>query len=155
VSTDVVLIDEPLAAAVGLGLDIAGPMPQFVVDVGHGITEAAVLTDGTIRSIAGVRVGCADLADPQRSARALDLIGRAAATALLDLPLDVEASPDGVHLAGGGSLLPEVAAHLAAVTGLPVRRSPGCFHAVAMGDAACAAETFRHHVRRRRPVPRH
>lgn len=40
----VFLIEEPLAAALGAGLDIKGPNGHMVVDVGGGTTDIAVLT---------------------------------------------------------------------------------------------------------------
>ena len=40
----VYLIEEPLAAALGAGLDISGPKGQMVVDIGCGTTDVAVLS---------------------------------------------------------------------------------------------------------------
>ena len=40
----VYLIEEPLAAAIGAGLDISSPMGHMVVDIGGGTTDIAVLT---------------------------------------------------------------------------------------------------------------
>ncbi len=40
----VYLIEEPLAAALGAGLDIAGPNGHMVVDIGGGTTDVAVLS---------------------------------------------------------------------------------------------------------------
>ena len=40
----VFLIEEPLAAALGAGLDISGPQGHMVVDIGGGTTDVAVLT---------------------------------------------------------------------------------------------------------------
>jgi len=39
----VYLIEEPLAAAMGAGLDISGPKGQMIVDIGAGTTDVAVL----------------------------------------------------------------------------------------------------------------
>ena len=39
----VYLIEEPLAAALGAGLDIGGPKGQMIVDIGAGTTDVAVL----------------------------------------------------------------------------------------------------------------
>ncbi|MFK7970781.1 MAG: rod shape-determining protein [Bacteroidia bacterium] len=55
---DVRLIDEPMAAAIGIGLDVKAPTGYMVVDIGGGTTEIAVIalsgivTDQSIR-IAG------------------------------------------------------------------------------------------------------
>ena len=51
------LIEEPLAAALGAGLDIAAPAGSMVVDVGGGTTDIAVLSLGGIVISKSVRVG--------------------------------------------------------------------------------------------------
>lgn len=51
------LIEEPLAAALGLGLDIAQPIGQMVVDIGGGTSDVAVLTLGGIAASDSVRMG--------------------------------------------------------------------------------------------------
>ena len=40
------LIEEPVAAAIGAGLDISGPNGHMVVDIGGGTTDIAVLSLG-------------------------------------------------------------------------------------------------------------
>lgn len=139
---EVVLIDEPLAAAIGLGLDIADDTPHLVVDVGHGITEAAVVSNGTIVALAGARVGCAQLDDPQRSAMALERIARCVHDAMAQLPTDVAAAIDALHLVGGGSLSGAVSARLAADAGVRIVCADDPIHAVARGDVLCAVEAF-------------
>jgi rod shape-determining protein MreB len=57
----VTIIPEPLAAAVGAGLDMASEHAQMIVDVGEGVTDVAVLRDGLIEAAWAVRVGCSDL----------------------------------------------------------------------------------------------
>ena len=152
-TSDVVLIEEPLAAAVGLGLDIADATPHLIVDVGHGISEAAVIADGAIRSIAAARVGCAQLHDERLEQRALELICRAALRAINDLPTEAAAAIGRLHLVGGGSMIPDVATRLSLATGLDVHLAADRFHAVARGDVACAAETFRRRGTRSRHRP--
>lgn len=44
----VALIDEPLAAALGTGLNIGGPRGTMIVDIGGGTTEVAVISLGGI-----------------------------------------------------------------------------------------------------------
>ncbi len=44
----VFLIEEPLAAAVGAGIDIAKPMGNMVVDIGGGTTDIAVISLGGV-----------------------------------------------------------------------------------------------------------
>jgi rod shape-determining protein MreB len=42
------LIEEPIAAAIGAGLDIAEPVGRMVVDIGGGTSEMAVISLGGI-----------------------------------------------------------------------------------------------------------
>ncbi len=55
------MIEEPLAAALGAGLEIDRPSGHMVVDVGGGTTEVAVLSLGGIVASKSVRVGGYDL----------------------------------------------------------------------------------------------
>ena len=45
---EVFLIEEPMAAAIGAGLDVAEPTGNMVVDIGAGTTEVAVISLGGI-----------------------------------------------------------------------------------------------------------
>lgn len=51
------LIEEPLAAALGAGLDISQPSGSMVVDIGGGTTDIAVLSLGGIVTSKSIRVG--------------------------------------------------------------------------------------------------
>lgn len=51
------LIEEPLAAALGAGLDISRPSGHMVVDIGGGTTDVAVLSLGGIVLSQSLRVG--------------------------------------------------------------------------------------------------
>lgn len=53
---DVYLIFEPMAAAVGIGLDVEAPEGNMVVDIGGGSTEIAVISLGGIVSNNSIRV---------------------------------------------------------------------------------------------------
>jgi actin-like ATPase involved in cell morphogenesis len=149
VGSELVLIDEPLAAAVGLGLDIADDRPRLIVDVGHGISEAAVVASGALRAIRGVRVGCAQLGDPVTGTRTADDVSRMVVDLIGELQLDEAAAIDEVHLVGGGSLLTGVQRGIAEATGLPIRLDAERLHAVVRGDALCALESFGAAARRR------
>jgi rod shape-determining protein MreB and related proteins len=59
----VVLIEEPLAAAIGAGLPVAEPQGSMVVDIGGGTTEVAVLSLGEIVVWQSIRVGGYELDD--------------------------------------------------------------------------------------------
>ncbi len=54
---DVFLIPEPLAAALGAGLPVGTPAGDMVVNIGGGITEAAVLTMNNIIRAESGRIG--------------------------------------------------------------------------------------------------
>ena len=47
---DVYLIEEPMAAAIGIGIDVNAPEGNMVVDIGGGTTEIAVISLGGIVS---------------------------------------------------------------------------------------------------------
>ena len=57
------LIEEPLAAAIGAGLDISEPHGHMVVDVGGGTTEVAVISMGGIVVSESLRIGGYELDD--------------------------------------------------------------------------------------------
>jgi rod shape-determining protein MreB len=148
IRTDIVLLDEPIAAAIGLGLDIADSRPHLVVDVGHGITEAAIIGSGDIMAVRAIRLGCAELDDPDARGPALSRIAQCARLVLDDIPRDVAAAIDEVHLVGGGSFRPEVKHQLATGTGLRIVLDRDRLHAVARGDALCAVGSFPRRARR-------
>ena len=58
---DVYLIFEPMAAAIGIGLDVEAPEGCMVVDIGGGSTEIAVISLGGIVSNNSIRVAGDDL----------------------------------------------------------------------------------------------
>lgn len=47
-SRSVYLIEEPVAAAIGAGIDIAGPEGIMIIDIGGGTTDIAVISMGSI-----------------------------------------------------------------------------------------------------------
>jgi rod shape-determining protein MreB and related proteins len=57
------LIEEPIAAAIGAGLPIDEPTGTFIVDVGGGTTEVAVISMGGLVSRVTCKVGGFDLDD--------------------------------------------------------------------------------------------
>ena len=50
------LIEEPLAAALGAGLDISRPMGTMVIDIGGGTADIAVVTMGSISISKSVKI---------------------------------------------------------------------------------------------------
>lgn len=53
---DVYLIFEPMAAAIGIGIDVEAPEGNMIVDIGGGSTEIAVISLGGIVSNSSIRV---------------------------------------------------------------------------------------------------
>lgn len=53
---DVFLIYEPMAAAIGIGLDVNAPEGNMVVDIGGGTTEIAVISMGNIVSNSSIKM---------------------------------------------------------------------------------------------------
>ncbi len=51
------LIDEPIAAAMGAGLEVFSPKGHLVLDMGAGTTEVAVISMGQIINAAAIRLG--------------------------------------------------------------------------------------------------
>lgn len=58
---DVYLIFEPMAAAVGIGLDVEAPEGNMIVDIGGGTTEIAVISLGGIVANNSIKVAGDDL----------------------------------------------------------------------------------------------
>ncbi len=54
---EVFLIEEPMAAAIGAGLDVTAPTGNMVVDIGGGTTDVAVISLSGIVSSRSVRCG--------------------------------------------------------------------------------------------------
>ncbi len=57
----VVVVPEPLAAAIGAGLDVTSPYAQMLVDIGDGVTDIAVIRSGALITTSAVRTACSDL----------------------------------------------------------------------------------------------
>ena len=58
---DVYMIYEPMAAAIGIGLDVEAPEGNMIVDIGGGTTEIAVVSLGGIVSNKSIRIAGDDL----------------------------------------------------------------------------------------------
>ena len=116
------LIDEPVAAAAGAGFDLSAGSGAFVVDVGGGTTEAAVLAGGHVVRTRSLRLGGNAMDDAITRAVKTQhslLIGRNAARNLkmtLGLADDVlaEAEIVGVDVASRDPRVVRVSARLVA-----------------------------------------
>lgn len=60
---DVYMIYEPMAAALGIGIDVLAPQGNMVVDIGGGTTEIAVISLGGIVSNKSIQVAGDDLTE--------------------------------------------------------------------------------------------
>jgi len=60
---DVYLIYEPMAAALGIGLDVEVPEGNMIVDIGGGTTEIAVISLGGIVSNKSIKIAGDDLTE--------------------------------------------------------------------------------------------
>jgi rod shape-determining protein MreB len=58
---DIYMIYEPMAAAMGIGLDVEAPDGNMVVDIGGGTTEIAVISLGGIVTNKSIRIAGDDL----------------------------------------------------------------------------------------------
>ena len=58
---DVYMIYEPMAAAIGIGIDVTAPEGNMIVDIGGGSTEIAVISLGGIVSNKSIRIAGDDL----------------------------------------------------------------------------------------------
>ena len=105
---DVYLLFEPMAAAIGIGLDVEAPEGNMVVDIGGGSTEIAVISLGGIVTNNSIRVAGDDLtADIQEymsrqynvkvSERMAERIKINVGSALVELPKEQEPEPFVVH----------------------------------------------------------
>ena len=62
-ASEVYTVEEPMAAAIGAGLQIYEPFGNMVIDIGGGTTEIAVISMGDIVNANSVRVGGEDMTD--------------------------------------------------------------------------------------------
>ena len=68
---DVYMVFEPMAAALGIGLDVEAPEGNMIVDIGGGTTEIAVISLGGIVSNKSIKIAGDDLTED-----IMDYIGR-------------------------------------------------------------------------------
>ncbi len=71
-ATSVFVIPEPLAAAIGAGIDIGAPYSRFIIDFGDGVTDGAVIREGKLTHSLAERTGCGDLRHAVRRFLTLD-----------------------------------------------------------------------------------
>ncbi|HZS08113.1 MAG TPA: rod shape-determining protein [Blastocatellia bacterium] len=60
-ASSVALAPEPLAAAIGSGMDVSSEYARMLVDIGDGVTDIAVIRSGSLVTTAAIRTACSDL----------------------------------------------------------------------------------------------
>ncbi|MBT1073235.1 rod shape-determining protein [Pelotalea chapellei] len=152
-ASSVTIIPEPLAAAVGAGVDVSSPYAHMIIDIGEGVTDCAVIRESKIRSTCAVRGGCAQLrskiasnwsrsgslstanAEQLLRSKGISLspvhdvasnLADAIALFLKNLPpeLGCEIIESGIRLTGGGALVPGISSLIEDRTGITVTTSP-------------------------------
>lgn len=122
------LIEEPLAAALGMGLPLGGPKGTMIVDIGGGTTEVAVVSMGGIIASNSLRIAGDELDDAivshlQKSRGVL--VGSATAEALK------------IRI---GSAHPEIHRGSMSVSGMNLQRRMGVVIEVTTEEIRCAIE---------------
>ena len=144
------MIPEPLAAAIGIGIDIEAPVGSMIVDIGGGTTEIAVIALAGIVCDQSIKVaGDAfnkDILDHmrrkhnlligERTAEKVKLYVGAAMEDLDEVPppeLSADIYDNGIYLTGGGALLRGLDKRLMQRTNLPVHIAEDPLQAVVRG----------------------
>lgn len=108
-ASSVVVIPEPLAAAVGAGIDVSSPYAQMVIDIGEGVSDCAIIQSSKILATCAVRTGCAGMR------REIVLSAeRSGLSAITDDEAEELLRTHGVAVSASGSLGPGGRAHPAA-----------------------------------------
>ncbi|MFD1938196.1 MULTISPECIES: rod shape-determining protein [Nonomuraea] len=131
----VAVVEEPLAAAVGCGLDVTDPRPQLLLDIGAGIIEVVVIRDAAVADAVALQVPAQT--QPVLPLHVQDRVTAMTAELLARLPSEQRASARerGLLLTGGGACRPRLAARLCSRLGLTVSSAPEPAHATVRGLA--------------------
>lgn len=57
-AAEAAVIPEPLAAAIGAGIDVSSPYARMVIDIGEGVTDCAIIRSSKISTSCAIRTGC-------------------------------------------------------------------------------------------------
>ena len=85
---DVYMVFEPMAAAIGVGIDVLAPEGNMIVDIGGGTTEIAVISLGGIVSNKSIRMAGDNVKVSERMAERIKINVGSALTVLEDAPED-------------------------------------------------------------------
>ncbi|MEU8382948.1 rod shape-determining protein [Streptosporangium sp. NPDC048865] len=130
---EVRLVEEPLAAAVGAGLDVMDSRPCLLLDVGAGIVEAVAIERGAVTDAVALQLGATT--GVGLVAYALENVVDMTAGLLRRLPeISRPAAPArGVVVTGGGAHQELLLHRLRATLRLPVRAASQPQHATVRG----------------------
>ncbi|MBB6474347.1 actin-like ATPase involved in cell morphogenesis [Sphaerisporangium rubeum] len=130
---EVRLVEEPLAAAVGVGLDVIDPRPCLLLDVGAGIVEAVAIRRGAVTDAVALQLSATTSAG--LVAYALENVVDMTAGLLRRLPATScrAARARGVVVTGGGAHQELLLRRLRAVLRLQVSAAPQPQHATVRG----------------------
>ncbi|NJP96985.1 hypothetical protein HCN51_47480 [Nonomuraea sp. FMUSA5-5] len=130
---EVALVEEPLAAAVGAGLDVLGARPRLLLDVGAGIVEAVVLRDGVVSDAVSLQLSTTTGTGP--TADAVDGIADMTAGLLRRLPAATRpaARSRGLVVTGGGAHHEHLLRRLRTALRAPVAAAPQPQYAIVRG----------------------
>ena len=131
---DVYMIYEPMAAAIGVGIDVLAPEGHMIVDIGGGTTEIAVISLGGIVEDQSIDTAgdelTQDIMDHMREKHQSAILRTLEATPP-ELYADIVAN--GVVLTGGGALLRGLDKRLSKRFGLDFKIAENPLHSVALG----------------------
>ncbi|MFO7251014.1 MAG: rod shape-determining protein [Actinomycetes bacterium] len=133
VDRPIVLVEEPLAAAIGCGVDVTASHPRLLLDVGAGIIEAVVISDAAVVEAGALQVSCTTPAGlPGHAVEAVvDLVADLVRRLPPDVRLGVRAG--GLLLTGGGAAQQDLAGRLGAGLRLAVKPATRPAHATIRG----------------------
>ena len=157
---DIYMIFEPMAAAMGIGLDVEAPTGNMVVDIGGGTTEIAVISLGGIVTSQSIRVAgdvfTSDIQQYMRQQHNIKVgeltseeikirIG-AAIPELENTPPELyqDIVERGIFLTGGGALLRGLDKRLYDKINIPFHVAEDPLRAVARGTCLALRNSFRY-----------
>ena len=141
---EVYMVFEPMAAAIGVGMDVLAPEGNMIVDIGGGTTEIAVISLGGIVSNKSIKMAGDDLTNDiveyMRRQHNIRVSERMAERIKINVGLEqtppelyADIVKNGIYLAGGGALLRGIDKRLRDKMGIEFHVADDPLHAVARG----------------------
>lgn len=123
-------IFKPVAAAIGIGLDVMSPDASMVVHIGRGTCEVAVLALGGIVASRSIQIdGALDPSISEIEAAILSVLESTPPESVADI------YKNGIYLAGGGALLRGLDKRISEAIHVPVHVADAPLTAVDRGTA--------------------